>query len=163
MESTWGYHHKLDVINIQFFPTWGIVCGREFMDREDVCYQKQVKQWWSIRWLKLWRLLVWVYFYYWQLYVLSYKGWWIDIDGVVTKEIAQGIIWQSWNWLYRRKVDSGLGFWNIHCFNLALLGKLGWKLMAELHSLVARILKARYFPSGDFLNAHLGHKPSFVR
>jgi hypothetical protein len=46
---------------------------------------------------------------------------------------------------------------------LALLGKLGWKLMAELHSLVARILKARYFLSGDFLNAHLGHKPSFIR
>jgi hypothetical protein len=34
----------------------------------------------------------------------------------------------------------------MYCFNLALLGKLGWKLMVEPNSSVSKILKEKYFP-----------------
>ena len=62
----------------------------------------------------------------------------------------------------KRKEDDGLSFKNLHCFNLVLLGKLGWKLIAEPHSLVMRILKLICFPKMDFMNASLRHIPSFV-
>ncbi|XP_019172094.1 PREDICTED: uncharacterized protein LOC109167528 [Ipomoea nil] len=47
-------------------------------------------------------------------------------------------------------------------FNLALLAKQGWRILANPLSLVSRILKARYFPSVNFLDAPLGHNPSYI-
>lgn len=34
-----------------------------------------------------------------------------------------GIRWMSWKKLGRRKEESGLGFRDLHAFNLAMLGK----------------------------------------
>lgn len=51
------------------------------------------------------------------------------------------------------KEYGGMGFRDLYGFNLALLGKQCWNFMARPQSLVARIFKARYFPSTDFLNA----------
>jgi len=61
-----------------------------------------------------------------------------------------------------RKDNGGLGFCNLYYFNLVLLGKLWWKLFAKPLSLVIRILKVRVFPRRDFLNANIGHEPSYV-
>ena len=36
-----------------------------------------------------------------------------------------------------------------------------WRILSNLDSLVARVLKARYFPSGDVLNVKLGASPSY--
>ena len=58
--------------------------------------------------------------------------------------------------------SGGLVFHKLHEFNLAMLGKLGWKLFQELHSLVAKVFKARYYPSSSFLEAKLGSNPSYV-
>ncbi|KAL9372527.1 hypothetical protein Peur_034771 [Populus x canadensis] len=79
------------------------------------------------------------------------------------QEHGRGIIWQGWDKLCRKKDIGGLGFINLLCFNVALLGKLGSKLVVKPHSLVSRIIKARYFPRGDFLHATPGHDPSYVR
>jgi len=78
------------------------------------------------------------------------------------QEHGRGIIWQGWDRLCRKKDIGGLGFINLLCFNIALLGKLGSKLVVKPHSLVSRIIKARYFPRGDFLHATPGHDPSYV-
>ena len=45
-------------------------------------------------------------------------------------------------------------------FNLALLARQAWRLLVRPQSLCARLLKAIYFPSGDFVNAGLGSNPS---
>jgi len=60
------------------------------------------------------------------------------------------------------KTHGGMGFKDLTAFNLAMIGKQGWKFMFEPNSLVSRIFKARYFPNNNYLNANLGHNPSYV-
>lgn len=47
----------------------------------------------------------------------------------------------------------GLGFRDIHGFNLALLGKQCWSLINRPNTLVARFLKAMYYPNCHLLQA----------
>ena len=70
--------------------------------------------------------------------------------------------WYRWDKLYRRKEEGGFCFRSFHEFNLALLAKQGWTLLINPDSLVARLLKARYFCTWSFLTARLGYKPSFI-
>lgn len=60
------------------------------------------------------------------------------------------------------KSCGGMSFKNIKLFNLAHLAKQGWKLQMDHNSLVYRVLKAKYFPRSDFVNALLGNNPSFT-
>ncbi|CAN0826140.1 Putative ribonuclease H protein At1g65750 [Linum grandiflorum] len=55
-----------------------------------------------------------------------------------------------------------MGFRDPWCFNLAMLGKQGWKLLTNLNALVSRIYKSKYFPKGDFLSAAEGSNPSYI-
>ncbi|KAL5565122.1 hypothetical protein UlMin_028286 [Ulmus minor] len=57
---------------------------------------------------------------------------------------------------------GGMGFRNLGCFNQALLAKQGWRLIRNPDSLVGKVLKACYFPNGDFLNARKGKHASLV-
>lgn len=47
-------------------------------------------------------------------------------------------------------------------FNIAMLAKQGWCVMDRPTSLLSEVLKAKYFPNGDFLSANLGNNPSYV-
>jgi hypothetical protein len=49
------------------------------------------------------------------------------------------------------KFHGGMGFRNLDVFNRALLAKQGWRLIQFHNSLVARILKEKYYPCGVFL------------
>ena len=59
------------------------------------------------------------------------------------------------------KCIGGMGFKKLQQFNLALLAKQGWRLQTNQNSLVYRVLKAKYFPRCDFIEASLGNNPSF--
>ena len=61
-----------------------------------------------------------------------------------------------------KKKEGGMGFRNMEVFNYTLLAKQGWRLMENPNSLVARVLKAKYFPNSSFLQAKLGSSPSFL-
>ncbi|XP_074326550.1 uncharacterized protein LOC141664498 [Apium graveolens] len=72
------------------------------------------------------------------------------------------IHWMSWGRMCKSKLFDGMRFRHLHEFNIALLGKQGWRLISHPDSLVARIYKARYYVEGGFLNAKLGINPSFI-
>ena len=63
--------------------------------------------------------------------------------------------WLSWDKLCEPKECGGMGFKELKYFNLALLAKKGWRLLTGHNSLLYRVLKSKYFPNGDFLNAAL--------
>ncbi|CAN1763719.1 Putative ribonuclease H protein At1g65750 [Linum perenne] len=73
-----------------------------------------------------------------------------------------GINWMTWERTCVRKESGGMGFRNLRGFNLAMLGKQGWKFQTQPDALVTKIFKARYFPRWDFLSAPPGHGPSYV-
>lgn len=61
---------------------------------------------------------------------------------------SRRIHWQRWESLTKPKVAGGMGL-----FNLAMLGKQGWRLIERPDLLCARVLKGRYYHDSDFLNA----------
>lgn len=72
------------------------------------------------------------------------------------------LAWISWEKLCIPKAQGGTGFKLLKEFNLALLAKQGWKLQTELNSFASQVLKTKYFPNCDFVNASLGKRPSYL-
>src|SRR3989337_2655785 len=60
------------------------------------------------------------------------------------------------------KEKGSMGFRDIHSFNMAMLAKQCWRLIENFDSLCARVLRARYYPSGDMLNCELKKGSSYV-
>ena len=60
------------------------------------------------------------------------------------------------------KSVEGISFKRIYDFNIAMLEKQCWRLMTDPHSLVARVLKARYYPRASFVDASVGFNPSYT-
>ena len=68
----------------------------------------------------------------------------------------------SWCKMCVPKNQGGMGFRDIHCFNLALLAKQAWRLLDNPDSLCASILRAKYYPDGDLMNAKQRKGSSFT-
>lgn len=69
----------------------------------------------------------------------------------------------DWDRLVIHKDKGGMSFRSLRDFNLTMLGKQGWRLMANDSSLVNIILKPGiYYPNGSFLSATLANNPSFL-
>jgi len=69
---------------------------------------------------------------------------------------SKGIHWMSWDILSMHKKDGGMGFKSVGTFNLAMLGKQGWRIMTNPQTLIARMYKARYFPHSNFFKLPWG-------
>ncbi|GKV46603.1 hypothetical protein SLEP1_g53576 [Rubroshorea leprosula] len=72
------------------------------------------------------------------------------------------IHWMEWKKLATSKRTGGLGFRAMRDFNLAMLGKQGWRLLTYPDSLAARLMKAKYFPRSDLLHAEPKSPCSFT-
>lgn len=57
--------------------------------------------------------------------------------------------------------EGGLGFRDFHAFNLALLTKQLWRLLQYPHSLLARVLKGRYYRHTNPMNVQKANNPSY--
>lgn len=84
------------------------------------------------------------------------KFWWST--GNNRKKIA----WVSWQKLCKSKKQGGLGFKDLEKFNQALLAKQAARVFNNPESLLAQVLKQRYFKNNSFLECGLGSRPSFA-
>ncbi|XP_019158571.1 PREDICTED: uncharacterized protein LOC109155342 [Ipomoea nil] len=92
-----------------------------------------------------------------EIEVILNQYWW---TGKVVGN--NGIRWKAWSALCRPKSKGGLGYMTLREMNLALLGKQAWRLLTRPNSLVARVYKSRYYPRLSFMEAGVGHNPSYI-
>jgi hypothetical protein len=78
------------------------------------------------------------------------RFWWAQ------QENEKKMHWLSWELLCCRKDKGGLGYRDLHLFNLAMLARQAWRLVMAPDSLCARLLLARYYPDGDLMAAQEG-------
>jgi hypothetical protein len=74
---------------------------------------------------------------------MVWNYWWGSIEG------KRKTHWKSWDHLIQPKSRGGLGFCDFRIFNQAFLAQQAWRPIANPESLCARVLKARYYPSGQ--------------
>jgi hypothetical protein len=70
----------------------------------------------------------------------------------------KGIRWLAWDRMTYPKALGGMGFRDLHSFNLAMIAKQGWNIMTKPQTLVARLFKAMYFPNSSLFDSKIGHK-----
>ncbi|KAL5557467.1 hypothetical protein UlMin_039703 [Ulmus minor] len=61
--------------------------------------------------------------------------------------------WKKWSDLCQPKATGGMGFKDLSVFNQALLGKQVWRIIQKPQSLIAQVLKAKYFPFSSIWEA----------
>ena len=71
--------------------------------------------------------------------------WWGD------SEVQKRMHWMAWWKMCIPKKNGGMGFRDLHAFNLAMLAKQCWRLITNPDTLCARVLRAKYYPHGDLL------------
>lgn len=91
-----------------------------------------------------------------QIRSMIVKYWW----GATRSEKC--IYWRKWSLLCCPKLQGCMGFRDFTLFNQALLAKQAWRILINPDSMVARILKMKYFHSTNFQDARLGHNPSYM-
>ncbi|CAL2255941.1 unnamed protein product [Prunus armeniaca] len=94
----------------------------------------------------------------WDTKLLSTAG-----KEVLIKEVGQALpTYTMGRKLCKPKCRGGLEFRHFEAFNKAMVAKQAWRILENPTSLVAKILKARYFPDYDFMQASLGSSPSLI-
>ena len=83
------------------------------------------------------------------------KYWWGQ------NQYERKILWINRKKLCTQKKDKGMGFRDLHTFNLAMLSKQPWRLIQDTHSMFYKVYKARYFPNCSFITAAIESNPSF--
>ncbi|KAL4332459.1 hypothetical protein GQ457_07G000010 [Hibiscus cannabinus] len=78
------------------------------------------------------------------------------------KGSARGWPLVAWDDICLPKAAGGIGFKDLHLFNIALLGKQIWRLLSAPGSLLYRTLRAKYFPDGDLFSASAPARSSFA-
>jgi hypothetical protein len=92
-----------------------------------------------------------------QMSAMVCRFWWAQQDE------ENKVHWISWDKLSLSKKVGGLGYKDLHSFNMAMLTKQGWRLLTDPTLLCARMLKAKYFPTTDVLHAErMGHTMALI-
>jgi ribonuclease HI len=75
------------------------------------------------------------------------KYWWGG-DGEKRK-----MHWKKWEDIAVPKSEGGMGFRDMRLFNIAMLGKQGWRLLTNPDSLCARVLRGKYYHDKECMKA----------
>jgi hypothetical protein len=82
--------------------------------------------------------------------------WWGD------EEEQRHMHWKAWWNMCIPKKRGGMGFRDLHSFNMAMLAKQVWRLLSEPDSLCGRVLRAKYYPDGNLLEAKMKSGSSYT-
>lgn len=74
------------------------------------------------------------------------RYWWSQQDK------TNKIRWLSWDKLTKSKKEGGLGFRDLHLFNLAMLSRQAWRLLTSPDTLCGHVLKEKYFSNSNILH-----------
>ncbi|XP_033143430.1 uncharacterized protein LOC117132712 [Brassica rapa] len=74
----------------------------------------------------------------------------------------RGVHWAKWEKMCAPREEGGIGFRMIYEFNLTLLAKQLWRLVQFPDSLVARVLRGRYYRLSSPLRIGTADTPSYV-
>jgi hypothetical protein len=74
-----------------------------------------------------------------------------------------GVHWCSWETMIQPKSNGGLSFRDLRLFNQTLLARQARRLLLYTDCLCARLLKAKYYPRGNFLDIVFGRNISPTR
>jgi hypothetical protein len=91
-----------------------------------------------------------------ELSTMIGRYWWSKQDKM------NKIHWISREKLTSAKKNGGLGFRDLHLFNLATLSRQAWRLLTYPNSLCGQVLKAKYFPQSDILHCTYQDKMSYA-
>ncbi|KAL4363000.1 hypothetical protein GQ457_04G024640 [Hibiscus cannabinus] len=97
----------------------------------------------------------------WNKQLLSFGGREISIKAWSGSDNRRGWHLLNWESVCAPKNSGGMGFRNLHLFNIALLGKQIWQLISAPDFLFARVFRDRYFPSGKISDATCNMRASF--
>lgn len=75
------------------------------------------------------------------------RYWWDN------NENAKKMAWVSWSSMAKPKALGGLGFRDFQTYNVALLAKIGWRLLQNPNCLLGRVLMGKHCPENDILLA----------
>ena len=74
----------------------------------------------------------------------------------------KSMAWVRWEIMTTSKYKGGMGFKDFQLFNKALLYKLSWRIMQNSNAFCVQLLRGKYFPSGNFMDAVKGANSSWI-
>lgn len=69
---------------------------------------------------------------------------------------GRGVKWITWKKMCVPKDFGGLGLKELKKFNMEMLAKQSWRLLTRANPLVSEVMKARYYPQTELIDAGLG-------
>ena len=78
------------------------------------------------------------------------------------KKEKRSIHWSKWERMCQAKKRGDLGFRDLSSFNQALVAKQSWRIIQAPESLLARVMKEKYFRHSGFMEAQVGSNPSYI-
>ncbi|XP_057247591.1 uncharacterized protein LOC130589950 [Beta vulgaris subsp. vulgaris] len=78
------------------------------------------------------------------------------------KKEEKKMAWVAWEKMYGSKNEGGLGMRNLVVFNKAMLAKQAWRVLKYPESLMAKVLKNKYFPNTTLMKVKVSPMASFT-